>query len=217
MSPRVGIAPQLDRSAPPRARPEHVFGLRRTRERTRVLRRLRSSVSQRAERRRRRARVHGRSLRAAACRTPSGASNSRATRSSLVPSPVSLVPVLEELQLEPADAWVPVPLHRSRLVERGFNQSALLARILAKSTGSRFAPRTLERRRETEQQARLGRAARAHNAFGAFAVRRPVAAERVVLVDDVVTTGATARACLAALREANVAVLAVVALAQAPG
>jgi ComF family protein len=126
-----------------------------------------------------------------------------------------VLPVLEELELEHTDAWVPVPLHRSRLVERGFNQSALLARILAKSTGSRFAPRTLERRRETEQQARLGRVARAHNAFGAFIVRRPVAAERVVLVDDVVTTGATARACLAALREANVAVLAVVALAQA--
>ena len=128
-----------------------------------------------------------------------------------------VLPVLEELELEPADAWVPVPLHRSRLVERGFNQSALLARILAKSTGARFEPRTLERRRETDQQARLGRAERAHNAFGAFVVRRPVAAERVVLVDDVVTTGATARACLAALRQANIAVLAVVALAQAPG
>ena len=128
-----------------------------------------------------------------------------------------VVPALASLGVERTDAWVPVPLHRARLVERGFNQSALVARALAASTASTFAPRTLERRRETEQQARLGRAARGENTLGAFALRRPVVGRRVVLVDDVVTTGATVRACLAAFRAANVAVLAVVALAQAPG
>lgn len=128
-----------------------------------------------------------------------------------------LAPKLGELALVPNDGWVPVPLHRARLVERGYNQAALLARALSTQSGTTFAPLVLERRRETEQQARLGRAARSENALGAFAVRRPFSGGRVVLVDDVVTTGATARACLAALREAGIDVIAVVALAQAPG
>jgi ComF family protein len=121
------------------------------------------------------------------------------------------------LGVQPGDAWVPVPLHRARLVERGFNQSALVARCLARSTRSRFAARVLERHRDTEQQARLGRDARNENALGAFAVRRRPTVGRVVLVDDVVTTGATASACLAALREEGIEVIAVVALAQARG
>lgn len=127
--------------------------------------------------------------------------------------------VLPELSvpIEATDVWVPVPLHRARLVERGFNQAALLARALAKSTGSVYAPRVLERLRATEQQARLGRAERRENALGAFVVRKPVAPGRVVLVDDVVTTGATARACLDALRASGSVVLAIVALAQASG
>jgi ComF family protein len=127
-----------------------------------------------------------------------------------------LHPRVEGLGVEPSDAWVPVPLHRSRLVERGFNQSALVARCLASSTRSVFAARVLERLRNTEQQARLKRAARSENALGAFALRRRPTAGRVVLVDDVVTTGATARACLYALREGGIEVLAIVALAQAP-
>jgi ComF family protein len=123
---------------------------------------------------------------------------------------------VKALGVGPSDAWVPVPLHRARLVERGFNQSALVARCLARSTRSVFAARALERLRDTEQQARLGRSARSDNALGAFALRRAAGAGRVVLVDDVVTTGATASACLAALREGGIAVLAIVALAQAP-
>jgi ComF family protein len=121
---------------------------------------------------------------------------------------------LEELVIEHC-VWVPVPLHRARLVERGFNQSALLAAALARATRSRFAARALERCRETEQQARLGRRARHENAVGAFVLRKSFTGRRVVLVDDVVTTGATARACIAEFHAANIAVLAVVALAQA--
>ena len=127
-----------------------------------------------------------------------------------------LVPTVRALGVGANDVWVPVPLHRARLIERGFNQAALLARSLSSRTGSAFAPRLLERRRETEQQARLGRAARSDNALGAFALRGPFRGGRVVLVDDVVTTGATARACLLALEEGGIEVLAVVALAQAP-
>jgi ComF family protein len=126
-----------------------------------------------------------------------------------------LLPELAGLALERDDVWIPVPLHRARLAERGFNQSALLARALANDTGTRFAPRVLERRRKTEQQARLERAARVDNTVGAFALRRRFAGGRVVLVDDVVTTGATVRACFEVFRSANVRVLAVVALAEA--
>ena len=126
-----------------------------------------------------------------------------------------LVPKLRELGLCARDAWVPVPLHRARLVERGYNQAALLARALATRSGATFAPLLLERRRETDQQARLGRAARSENAFGAFALRRSFSGGRVVLVDDVVTTGATADAASRALLDAGAIRVTVLALARA--
>jgi ComF family protein len=128
-----------------------------------------------------------------------------------------LEPGVVELGLGRKDVWVPVPLHRARLVERGYNQAALLARALAKRTRTSVAFLLLERRRDTSQQARLDREARAENTLGAFALRRPFSGRRVVLVDDVVTTGATVRACLAALRAGGVDVVAVVALAHASG
>lgn len=123
----------------------------------------------------------------------------------------------KDLGLGKEDAFVPVPLHRARLVERGFNQAALVASELARHTHASFAPTLLERRREMQHQARLGRDARSDNAFGAFTVRTRAIYRRVVLVDDVVTTGATARACLAALAEREIQVLAIVALAHAAG
>ncbi len=122
-----------------------------------------------------------------------------------------------ELGLGRRDVWVPVPLHRARLIERGYNQAALLARALAGRTRASIAPLLLERSRDTSQQARLGRSAREDNTLGAFRLRRPFSGERVVLVDDVVTTGATVRACLAALQAEKIAVRAVVALAHASG
>lgn len=119
---------------------------------------------------------------------------------------------------EPVGAvFVPVPLHRARLVERGYNQSALLARCLARELGARVGARVLERVRATEQQAQLDRRARGENVRGAFRVRARAPRAPVVLVDDVVTTGATARACIAALREAGCEVTLVAALARAAG
>jgi len=112
-------------------------------------------------------------------------------------------------------AFVPVPLHRNRLVERGYNQSALLAARLARELGGSALPRALERVRSTDQQARLGRDARAENVRGAFRARPGRMPPRVVLVDDVVTTGATARACLKALKDAGSEVILVAALARA--
>jgi len=113
--------------------------------------------------------------------------------------------------------FVPVPLHRARLVERGYNQSALLARTLARELGARTHPRVLERTRATEQQAALDRRARGDNVRGAFRVRARAPSGPIVLVDDVVTTGATARACVDALRQAGSRVVLVAALARTEG
>jgi ComF family protein len=100
---------------------------------------------------------------------------------------------------------VPVPLHPSRLAERGFNQSALFARRIARQLGAPFAPRVLARRRDTPRQANLHRDARLANVAGAFLARQPqrVQARTVLLVDDVCTTGATLEACSSALVDAG--------------
>jgi ComF family protein len=109
------------------------------------------------------------------------------------------------LARDPPDVVIPVPLHPRRLVERGYNQSALLARPVARDLGARFLPTGLARVRDTEHQASLDRAARARNIVGAFHVPRPasVADCTIVLVDDVRTTGATLGACADALLEAG--------------
>jgi ComF family protein len=103
------------------------------------------------------------------------------------------------------DIVVPVPLHPSRLVERGFNQASLLARPIARALGVPLTTGALVRVRDTTQQATLDRDARARNVVQAFAVRTPeaVADKHVLLVDDVRTTGATLRACADALHEAG--------------
>ena len=128
-----------------------------------------------------------------------------------------LEPRLAALGLGAGASFVPVPLHRSRLVERGFNQAALLASALADSRGGSFAPRALVRSRRTEQQARLGRTERERNVREAFAARPGPVPRCAILVDDVVTTGATALACVRALRQAGSEVLAVAALARTTG
>lgn len=104
-----------------------------------------------------------------------------------------------------SDILVPVPLHPRRLRERGFNQAALIARELGRRTGRRCGDAVLVRRKDTAPQTGLSAAARRRNVDAAFAVRRRglVAGHVVTLVDDVMTTGATAYACARALREAG--------------
>lgn len=101
-----------------------------------------------------------------------------------------------------ADVVVPVPLHAARLRERGYNQAALLARALARRVGLPLDERTLIRQRATASQVDLDVSRRKENVRGAFCCSdRTLAGRRVLLVDDVCTTGATLEACAVALYE----------------
>ena len=97
----------------------------------------------------------------------------------------------------PETVLVPVPLHRWRLWKRGFNQAALLARAVSRRTGSPLAVNALVRVRATRSSQGMGRRARADNVRGAFRVAAPAAikAKEIILIDDVLTTGATVEAC----------------------
>ena len=115
------------------------------------------------------------------------------------------------------DIVVPVPLHLARLRWRGFNQAQLLAEPLARRSGVPVDPFVLERVRATQPQVHLVLKARLDNVRGAFRVDRPgrVRGRRVLLVDDVYTSGATADACAAVLMQAEAKVVDVLALAHA--
>ncbi|MDP3938629.1 MAG: phosphoribosyltransferase family protein [Deltaproteobacteria bacterium] len=108
----------------------------------------------------------------------------------------------------PYDLVVPVPLHPRRIRERGFNQAHLLAAALLRggrlASWAELAPDALIRTRETTPQTRLTRIARQSNLRGAFRGRAErVRGRHVLLVDDVMTTGATLDACARALRRAG--------------
>jgi ComF family protein len=108
-----------------------------------------------------------------------------------------------------ADVLVPVPLHWRRGWSRRYNQSGALARVIERQTGVKLASEALRRVRPTQQQIGLSRAQRASNVQGAFKVAPERAAavqgRRVVLIDDVLTTGATTDACARALLRAKAA------------
>ncbi|MBW8784978.1 MAG: ComF family protein [Novosphingobium sp.] len=137
---------------------------------------------------------------------------------------IALAPLLARFitpRLSAVDAtWlvVPVPLHRWRLWRRGFNQAALLAREVAHVRGASLLVDGLIRRKPTPVLGRLGRKARARALAGAIAVdprRREVLRGRsIVLVDDVLTSGATTEACVAALKRAGAAVVIVACFAR---
>jgi ComF family protein len=121
--------------------------------------------------------------------------------------------------LADAELITPVPLHRWRLLKRGYNQSAILARALARETGVALVPDLLQRQRATRSQQGLSGQARLENVTaGAFRVhpwhRGRVDGRRVVLIDDVLTTGATAGACARVLRRAGASQVDVLTLAR---
>ena len=109
---------------------------------------------------------------------------------------------------------VPVPLHPRKLAERGYNQSALVAQALGRELRWKVRERALRRTRDTSAQAQLGRNERLDNVKGALIERERLEGRHVVLVDDVVTTGATASACREALGRAGAVVIAVAAVAR---
>jgi ComF family protein len=119
--------------------------------------------------------------------------------------------------LSGADFLVPVPLHWTRLFQRRYNQAALLAQAIASAGGPPVAVDWLVRRRRTPSQGRLGAGARSRNVRGAFALRRgrSVAGKRVVIVDDVMTSGATLEECARILRRAGAKSIGALTLARA--
>jgi ComF family protein len=119
--------------------------------------------------------------------------------------------------IEETDLIVPVPLHRSRLWRRRYNQAAELARALGQRTGKTVAVQALARSRATQSQGEMVSAkARRRNVLHAFKVPEPafLQGRNVLLVDDVLTTGATADACARALKRAGAAKVHVLALAR---
>jgi ComF family protein len=118
--------------------------------------------------------------------------------------------------LRDADIVVPVPLARSRLLWRRYNQAAILAADIAAASGLDYGPTVLQRTRKTPSQVGLTPDQRQRNVAGAFAVpaaqARQVRGRRVLLIDDVITTGATVEACVRVLRRSGASHVDVLAL-----
>src|SRR5262249_2951078 len=119
--------------------------------------------------------------------------------------------------LTEADAMIPVPLHWTRLFARRYNQAALLANAIRAAGGPPVLADGLIRRRRPPSQGRLSPAGRSRNVRAAFAVRRPVEirGKRLVVIDDVLTTGATVEECARVLHRAGAAWVGVLTLARA--
>jgi ComF family protein len=123
-----------------------------------------------------------------------------------------------ELAALPTGIVVPVPLHPSRLRERGYNQSLLLAKALTRRIGLPLEPALLIRERNTRSQVGLSPAARHANVAGAFRCQSTsLDGERVLLIDDVMTTGATTVACADALLAVGAAEVWALTLSRAVG
>ena len=110
----------------------------------------------------------------------------------------------EEILSFGADALIPVPIHRARLLKRGYNQAELLAEELSKLSGIPLRRDVLFRKRRTGAQKALGPEARIRNLAGAFSAGNVKGLKTVILVDDIFTTGSTMEACTRVLLAAGV-------------
>lgn len=134
-------------------------------------------------------------------------------------SVVAMVPWLKQAGaglLADAEVVVPVPLHRWRLLRRRYNQAAVIGRAVATACGKDFLPDALTRTRATPTQGHLKAKERAQNVKRAFAVHpgRNVTGKKILLVDDVYTTGATINECVKVLLKAGAAEVSVLTLAR---
>ena len=113
--------------------------------------------------------------------------------------------VLEDECFSGCDKVIPVPLHRARERERGFNQSEVLAEGISRAMGISLAKDILKRKKNTKDQTYLNAQQRTENVKGAFVVSQPekVYGKSIILVDDVMTTGATLKECARILQEAG--------------
>lgn len=118
--------------------------------------------------------------------------------------------------LDGVDAIVPLPLHRRRLAERGYNQALELARLLARHSGLPLLPDLLHRQRPTQAQSGLDARARRRNVRGAFSANADAKGRSLLLVDDVMTTGASLREAASVLKAAGAAELRLALVARAP-
>ena len=123
--------------------------------------------------------------------------------------------VMLKMKIPGADVVIPVPLHEKRLRKREFNQSALIAKYLAASMGTRVMLNGLVKQRDTMPQVGLTSQERKKNIKGAFSIENNslIADKDILLVDDVVTTGATVRECSKVLKKAGARNIYVITLA----
>ena len=143
-----------------------------------------------------------------------------ADRTELAPVLAAMMARVGATLLAEADAILPVPLHRGRLVARRYNQAALLAAWLANHARRPWLPDTLMRARVTSPLGDLSAAARRQEVSGAFRIRpsrqQAIQGKRLLLIDDVMTSGATASACAEAALKAGAAAVDVLVGARVP-
>lgn len=108
-----------------------------------------------------------------------------------------------ELDPRQYDLVTAVPIHKKRLKERGYNQAAVFAKVIAASLSLPFDEKVLTQTKETVSQTALSYRERLRNLVGAFTAQADLSGKRILLVDDVITTGATMKECAAALKAAG--------------
>lgn len=129
---------------------------------------------------------------------------------------IPLSELLLELQMPEIDVVIPVPLYKKRLKERGFNQSALIARNISKRINKPLLINSLIKIRDTLPQVGLNVNERRRNVKGAFSVRdaRGIYKKNILLIDDVLTTGSTVRECSKVLKKAGAENIHVITIAR---